>query len=170
MSGAVKPMPRMRAMTFAVIGSAVVVAYTSLAAVQILMLNPLAAVPGLGLAQVYQEVAAAGESMGTGLVIVFLALGPLMAFALLVGVWRRPGWGPDWSWFPIWGCWHWGRPPTSGRASGRGWPWPTRSSSAAETIPRGLFPCTRPAASLRLPSLANWRGTGPVASCTVCPP
>ena len=45
------------------------------------MLHPLAAAPGLALAQIYAEVAAAGESMGTGLVIAFLAVGPLIAIA-----------------------------------------------------------------------------------------
>lgn len=65
-------------------------AYALLAAVQILVWNPLAAVPGVGLDQIFAEVAAAGESMGAGMVIAFLAVGPLAALALLVGVGRRP--------------------------------------------------------------------------------
>ena len=61
-----------------------------LAAVQILVWNPQAAVPGVGLDQIYADVAATGESMAAGMVIAFLAVGPLLAIALLVGAWRRP--------------------------------------------------------------------------------
>lgn len=81
---------RPSAVAVAIIGAGTLIAYALLAAVQILVWNPLAAVPGTGLAQIYSEVAAAGESMGAGRVIAFLAVGPLAALALLVAVWRRP--------------------------------------------------------------------------------
>jgi hypothetical protein len=81
---------RPSAVAVAIIGAGTSIAYALLAAVQILVWNPLAAVPGAGLAQIYSEVAAAGESMGAGSVIAFLAVGPLASLALMVGVWRRP--------------------------------------------------------------------------------
>jgi hypothetical protein len=74
---------RPSAVAVAIIGAGTLFAYALLAAVQILVWNPLAAVPGAGLAQIYSEVAAAGESMGAGRVIAFLAVGPLAALALL---------------------------------------------------------------------------------------
>ena len=67
----------------ALIGTGAVVAYALLAAVQILVWNPQAAVPGVGLDQIYADVAATGESMAAGMVIAFLAVGPLLAIALL---------------------------------------------------------------------------------------
>ena len=91
MSRAVNPMRRVRAVTVAVVGSGAVVVYAFLAAVQILVLNPLAAVLGAGLDRIFAGVAAAGQSMSTGLVIFFLAVGPLIAIAVLVAAWRRPG-------------------------------------------------------------------------------
>ena len=81
---------RRRPIVVAVIGTVVVVAYALLAAVQILVLNPLAAVPGAELSQIYADVAAAGESMGAPLVMAGLAVGPVVAIGLLVRAWRRP--------------------------------------------------------------------------------
>ena len=79
-----------RAVAVAIVGAAAVVAYALLAALQILVWNPQAAVPGAKLDQIYAEVAAAGESMGAGTVIALLAVGPLIALALLGAVGRRP--------------------------------------------------------------------------------
>lgn len=62
----------------------VVTAYSAWALVQILVLNPLAAVPGVSLEQIYAEVDAAGQSMDVWLVAVFLAIGPLAMLATLV--------------------------------------------------------------------------------------
>lgn len=78
-----------RPLVVAVVGTGVVVAYALLAAVQILVLNPLAAVPGAELSQIYADVAAAGESMGAPLVLASLAVGPIVAIGLLVRTWRR---------------------------------------------------------------------------------
>ncbi|QNA93729.1 MULTISPECIES: hypothetical protein [unclassified Microbacterium] len=59
-----------------IVGVLAVVAYATLAAVQILVLNPLAAAPGLTLAQIRFEMSEAGES-----------LMPMPAFAILgIGV------------------------------------------------------------------------------------
>ena len=90
MTPAMNSTRRLSARAVALIGTGAVVAYALLAAVQILVWNPQAAVPGVGLDQIYADVAATGESMAAGMVIAFLAVGPLLAIALLVGVWRRP--------------------------------------------------------------------------------
>lgn len=143
MTPAMNSTRRLSARAVALIGTGAVVAYALLAAVQILVWNPQAAVPGVGLDQIYADVAATGESMAAGMVIAFLAVGPLLAIALLVGVWRRPegrasvvgvrflallalGWEPQ---------------PISGRTSVRAWPWPTRSSLVGVIIHRGLPRC-----------------------------
>ena len=81
---------RRRPIVVAVIGTVVVVAYALLAAVQILVLNPLAAVPGAELSQIYADVSAAGESMGAPLVLAGLAVGPVVAVGLLLRTRRRP--------------------------------------------------------------------------------
>ena len=90
MTPAMNSTRRLSARAVALIGTGAVVAYALLAAVQILVWNPQAAVPGVGLDQIYADVAATGESMAAGMVIAFLAVGPLLAIALLVGAWRRP--------------------------------------------------------------------------------
>jgi hypothetical protein len=63
------------------IGTAVVLAYAVFAAIQILVLNPLAAVPGLTLGEVRAELGAAGETIDVMGVLVTLAIGPLLAVA-----------------------------------------------------------------------------------------
>lgn len=73
-----------RAMTVAAAGTGLVVAYSVLAMLQILVLNPLASVPGKGLGEIYAEVGAAGESMGVWVVIANLLLGPVIAVTLLL--------------------------------------------------------------------------------------
>ncbi len=71
-------------MTVAAVGTVLVVAYALLAALQILVLNPLASVPGKDLGQIYAAVAAAGESMGAPAVITDLLVGPAIAITLLL--------------------------------------------------------------------------------------
>lgn len=83
MTPAMNSTRRLSARAVALIGTGAVVAYALLAAVQILVWNPQAAVPGVGLDQIYADVAATGESMAAGMVIAFLAVGPLLAIALL---------------------------------------------------------------------------------------
>lgn len=61
-----------------------VAAYSAWALVQILVLNPLAAVPGVSLQQIYADVEAAGQSMDVWLVVTFLAVGPLATLAIAV--------------------------------------------------------------------------------------
>ena len=93
MTPAMNSTRRLSARAVALIGTGAVVAYALLAAVQILVWNPQAAVPGVGLDQIYADVAATGESMAAGMVIAFLAVGPLLAIALLVVLGHQVGRG-----------------------------------------------------------------------------
>lgn len=61
------------------VGVAVVVIYAGLAALQILVFTPLAAAPGLSLAEVKAEMHSAGESLNEASTISILAIGPLIA-------------------------------------------------------------------------------------------
>jgi hypothetical protein len=70
--------------TVAIAGTVVVAMFAALGAVQVLVLNPLAAVPGATLDQIDTELAAAGESLGAPLVLLIMALGAVLAGALLV--------------------------------------------------------------------------------------
>lgn len=90
MSQRANQQPAGRVGAVAVVGTVLVIAYALLALVQILVLNPLAAVPGAGLGEIYDGVAAAGESMSVPGVVVCLAVGPAIAFGLLRRVWRGP--------------------------------------------------------------------------------
>ncbi len=76
------------ALATAMAGTVVVAAYAALAAVQMLVLNPLAAVPGRTLSQIHAEMAAAGESPGTAGVLVVLGVGVALAVAGVVVVRR----------------------------------------------------------------------------------
>lgn len=51
------------AVVIAAVGTALVTAYAGLAALQILVLNPLAAAPGRNLDEIGEDMAAAGESL-----------------------------------------------------------------------------------------------------------
>lgn len=75
----------------------VVSAYAAWALVQILVLNPLVAVPGVSLARIYAEVEAAGQSMDVWLVVAFLAVGPLamLAHVVLAALRPLPRWLPS---------------------------------------------------------------------------
>lgn len=81
--------PRIAVPLIAGVGTLAVLAYAMLAAVQILVLNPLAAAPGATLDQISQDLADAGEHISTGFVIGFLALGPALAIVVLLLVARR---------------------------------------------------------------------------------
>ena len=71
------------AIAAAVVGTLLVTVCAALGAVQILVLNPLAAVPGASLAQIQQELAAHDESLGTPFVLAEMGFGVLLAIALL---------------------------------------------------------------------------------------
>lgn len=73
-----------RAITVAVVGTVLVWAYAVFALVQILWLNPHAAVPGSSLEQIRQDMSAANESMSTPLVIGVMGVGPVVAVWVLV--------------------------------------------------------------------------------------
>jgi hypothetical protein len=61
----------------------VIAAYAVVGALQILVWNPLAAVPGKGLEQIKAEMVAAGESMGEPAVYGFAVIGTVLALAIL---------------------------------------------------------------------------------------
>ena len=72
----------------AVTGTVLVIAYAVLAALQILVLNPLAAVPATSLEQIHLAMAAAKETPGVPFVVIVLSIGAAAATALLVLFWR----------------------------------------------------------------------------------
>ena len=62
-----------------IVGALAVIAYAVWGAIHILVLNPLAAVPGSTLGGIYGAVEGAGESFSVGAVIGILAIGPVLA-------------------------------------------------------------------------------------------
>lgn len=66
------------------VGVIAVIVYAALAALQILVLNPLAAVPGSSLAAIYAEMDAASETMPVTMPLLILAFG--VAAAIVVAV------------------------------------------------------------------------------------
>ena len=77
-------------MTIAVVGTVTVVLYAVWAAAQILVFNPLAAVPGMPLDAIHAEMTAARQWSGPASALVPLAIGPVLAVGGLVAVLRRP--------------------------------------------------------------------------------
>lgn len=77
---------RAKSVTVAVVGVIVVAAYATLAGMQILALNPLAASPGSTLREVHRDMAAANESLNVPFVLGLLAVGVLLAIAALIAV------------------------------------------------------------------------------------
>ncbi|MDR2997754.1 MAG: hypothetical protein LBU78_06505 [Microbacterium sp.] len=76
--------------TIAIIGVCAVAAYAAWAAVQILVLNPLAAVPDAGLSDIYAQMSAAGEAMPVAMPLSILATGVgLAAIVAVVSISRR---------------------------------------------------------------------------------
>ncbi|SHI79410.1 hypothetical protein SAMN02745244_01074 [Tessaracoccus bendigoensis DSM 12906] len=74
-----------------IVGTVLVMAFATVGTLQILVLNPLAAVPGLGLGGIYREVAKAGETMVPAAVALIMLVGPAVAIFWLVQAGRRPG-------------------------------------------------------------------------------
>lgn len=74
--------------TVAIVGTLAVIAFATLAALQILVLNPLAAAPGRTLPEIHAEMARWGESLGTPWVLGILLVGVALAVAMLVDAWR----------------------------------------------------------------------------------
>jgi hypothetical protein len=72
------------AVLIAVFGTLLVCAYAGLAALQILVLNPLAAAPGRDLDEIRADMTAAGESLSTPAMVGVLGLGVALAILLLV--------------------------------------------------------------------------------------
>lgn len=70
------------AVFYAIAGILLVAAYAGLGALQILVLNPLAAAPGLTLDEIHAALAATGESVSPVSVIIFVCLGLLLACAV----------------------------------------------------------------------------------------
>ncbi len=82
--------PTFRVSVAAIVGTIAVFLYAALAAVQILVLNPLALAPGKPLSQIHTDLAQAGEAIGTPLVLAILGLGPALAVLLMLLLSRQP--------------------------------------------------------------------------------
>ena len=78
-----KRMPR-HTLWISIAGALAVSAYAALAAVQILVLNPLAAAPGMTLEEIRAEMAAANESLGHQTVFFVLGIGVALAVGVAV--------------------------------------------------------------------------------------
>lgn len=65
-------------------GGAAVLAYAIFAALQIQVLNPLATVPGSTLQEIHAAVGQTADTMGWGLMIVILLIGPLLAVVVAI--------------------------------------------------------------------------------------
>ncbi|GAA5038330.1 hypothetical protein ACFQRL_01490 [Microbacterium fluvii] len=83
---------RSAAIVVAAVGTALTFAFAAWAVVQILWLNPLAAVPGRTYAEIESALAQASETLAPGVVVGVMALGPLFAVGLLIAttLFRRP--------------------------------------------------------------------------------
>ncbi|PQZ54851.1 MULTISPECIES: hypothetical protein [unclassified Microbacterium] len=73
-----------RTLWISIAGVLAVTAYAALAAVQILVLNPLAAAPGLTLDEIGSEMANAGENLSEGAMFFILGIGVVFAVVLAV--------------------------------------------------------------------------------------
>lgn len=72
------------------VGTSLVLAYATLAVVQILVLNPLAAAPGRTLSQIHRDLEAADQSLSPVLAVGIPALGVVLALVLgVVGMRSR---------------------------------------------------------------------------------
>ncbi|MGR2752758.1 hypothetical protein [Agromyces arachidis] len=74
----------------ALIGFAVIAAYAVLGALQIIVLNPMAAVPGRSLPEIHAAVADAGESLSPVAPIVFAVVGMVLGGGVLAYAWAAP--------------------------------------------------------------------------------
>lgn len=73
-----------RTLWISIVGVLAVTAYATLAALQILVWTPLAAVPGLTLDQIRGELSEAGESLNEAMTIAILGVGVVLALAVAV--------------------------------------------------------------------------------------
>ena len=73
-----------RTLWISIVGVLLVTAYAALAAVQILVLNTLAAAPGLTLDEIGSAMSDAGEGLGEGAVFAILGIGVALALATAV--------------------------------------------------------------------------------------
>lgn len=80
---------RSRAVRAALAGFGMVAGYAVLGALQILVWNPLAAVPGATLAEIRAQMAGAGEYAGTPLVVAWAVTGILLGVGMLVAALLR---------------------------------------------------------------------------------
>ncbi|GAA4070231.1 hypothetical protein GCM10023065_24690 [Microbacterium laevaniformans] len=78
-----------RNLALAVAGTVLVVAYAAWAAVHVLIVNPLAAMPGYTVGEIHDAMTAAGQWSGPLRVYITLAIGPLLAIAALIVTVRR---------------------------------------------------------------------------------
>ncbi|MDO5736462.1 MAG: hypothetical protein Q4P15_08305 [Propionibacteriaceae bacterium] len=83
---------RLAVILVSIIGTVLVSAYAAFSLLQILWLNPRAAVPGMTLQQISQDMSAEGESMMTPLVVSVMSAGPIVAIVVLVVVAMRAPW------------------------------------------------------------------------------
>ncbi len=83
--------PARRAVTAASVGFAAVTMYAIVGVLQILVWNPLAAVPGATLGQIRADMARANEHLNANVVVAWAGVGIVLAtVVLLVAVVRRP--------------------------------------------------------------------------------
>ncbi|WP_337001621.1 MULTISPECIES: hypothetical protein [unclassified Microbacterium] len=75
---------RRQTLWISIVGVLAVTGYAVLAAVQILVLNPLAAAPGLTLDEIRSEMSSAGEDLGRGTVFFILGIGVALAVAVAI--------------------------------------------------------------------------------------
>jgi hypothetical protein len=75
---------RMQTLWISIVGVLAVTIYAALAAVQILVLNPLAAAPGRSFDEIHAEMSNAGESLMPGQAFFILGVGITLAVALAV--------------------------------------------------------------------------------------
>jgi len=78
------PHLRRRSRIIALVGTVLVLGYAAFAAVQILVLNPLAAVPGSTLAEIHRDLGDAGESLMPASVFPILGIGVVLALVFLI--------------------------------------------------------------------------------------
>lgn len=86
MSSPSKNSDHRNAVRIAAIGTIAVTAYAALAALQIFVLNPLAAAPGRDLRQIRADMAGFGESLSSHLAIPILSTGVVLALVLFVAI------------------------------------------------------------------------------------
>lgn len=82
------PRPVTAARVLGVLGALSVLAYALFAAIQIQVLNPLAAVPGSTLTEIHAAVGRSADTMGWPLMVAALLPGPVIAAVAAVASWR----------------------------------------------------------------------------------